>query len=229
MLAKQTKFPSIGYLLGSVATLIVVLAFMGEWNSRISKIEKLSNQSVIYQNNGLPIWVKVAQDLKKDWISERIIKSDLVYTTRNNNFGGIFFQETPNGTKSRNMIRWFLLPVWYPNARYHTDERVKILQSVFADRHYANERLWSGDNLTTAYIVSDVDIYPSLRLAYTEKYLSIRNNTCPKRGAAILRKPFILFSYRRVQLLLHFHFGLMERKKKEFLLRNKKPRMLIRR
>jgi XrtN system VIT domain protein len=61
------------------------------------------------------------------------------------------------------------------------DDRVKILQSVFSDRHNGNERLWSGDNLTTSYIMTDVDVYPSLRLAYTEKYLNIRNNLIDHR------------------------------------------------
>ena len=180
MYARKSNKISIYWIpVGSSVTLIVVLAFMGEWNSRISKIEKLSNQSILYQNNGLPIWVKVAQDLKTDWISERIIKSDLVYTTYNR-YNWDFFPGDTQWDEVRKHDPLVFIASLVSRCTLSHGERVKILQSVFSDRHYANERLWSGDNLTTAYIVSDVDIYPSLRLAYTEKYLSIRNNAPPE-------------------------------------------------
>jgi XrtN system VIT domain protein len=58
---------------------------------------------------------------------------------------------------------------------------VKILQTISDGRHQSNERLWSGDNLITSYIVSDIDIYPELRLAYTEKYLNVKNTSANGR------------------------------------------------
>lgn len=173
---RRHKISASWIVVGSAATIGLVLIFMGEWNNRISKIETMVNQSVIDGNNGLPAWVEVAQRLKKDWISEKIIKSDLVYTTHNKNFHWDFFSTDQLwGEKKKHDPFVFISSLRSKCALSH-DDRVKILQSVFADRHQANERLWSGDNLTTSYIVSDADIYPALRLAYVEKYLTIRNN-----------------------------------------------------
>lgn len=161
---------------GAVASITIVLLFMGEWNTRLAKMQAMSNQSVLHENTGLPIWVEVAQRIKKDWISEKIIKSDLVYTTHNKNFQwGIFPTDRMWNEKKKHDPLVFLSSLISKCALSY-DDRVKILQSVFADRHHASERLWSGDNLTTSYIVSDVDIYPALRLAYMEKYLNVRNN-----------------------------------------------------
>ncbi|WP_276372131.1 XrtN system VIT domain-containing protein [Chryseolinea sp. H1M3-3] len=161
---------------GAMLTLAFVLVFMGEWNSRISKIEAMNNQSVLRQNYGLPTWVAVTQHLEKDWISEKILKSDLVYTTHNKDFQWDFFPANRFWGEPRKHDPLVFISSLISRCPISYDDRVKILQSIFADRHQSNERLWSGDNLTTSYIVSDVDIYPALRLAYVEKYLSVRNN-----------------------------------------------------
>ncbi len=161
---------------GTILTLAFVLVFMGEWNSRIAKIESMNNQSVLHQNNGLPTWVEVTQHLEKDWISEKILKSDLVYTTPNKDLQWDFFPASRFWGETRKHDPLVYISSLISKCPLSYDDRVKILQSIFADRHQSNERLWSGDNLTTSYIVSDVDIYPDLRLAYVEKYLSVRNN-----------------------------------------------------
>ncbi|MDX5419873.1 MAG: XrtN system VIT domain-containing protein, partial [Hymenobacteraceae bacterium] len=55
-------------------------------------------------------------------------------------------------------------------------EKIKILESMYDARHQAEERLWSGNNLSTVSVVSQVKLYPAYRLAYTEKVLSIHNS-----------------------------------------------------
>src|SRR5688500_9020823 len=111
-----------------------------------------------------------------------ILKSDLVYTTHNKDFQWDSFSMRLPWREAKKHDPLEFISTLISRCTHYANDRVKILQSVFSDRHNANERLWSGDNLTTSYIVSDVDIYPALRLAYTEKYLSIRNNLLDGRG-----------------------------------------------
>jgi XrtN system VIT domain protein len=165
---------------------------MGEWNTRIANMQKTSNQSVLREDQALPIWVEVAQQIKKDWISERIIKSDLVYTTHKGFHWDIFpIGRVWRETKKHDPLVYLSSLVSKSSLSY--DDRVRILQSVFADRHHANERLWSGDNLITSYIVSDVDIYPALRLAYVEKYLNVRNNVTAESWATKTQEAIYTF------------------------------------
>ena len=165
---------------GTITTVLAILIFTAQWNRRITKIEKLANQSVVHDTNGLPIWVNVAKNIDKDWISERILKSELVYATHSqhvpwNSFRFNSWEETDKHDP------FVFISSIFAKCNLSIDDRIKILQTVFSDRHNANERLWSGADLTTSYILSDVDIYPELRIAYIEKYLNVRNNAKSQR------------------------------------------------
>lgn len=166
---------------GASITIISVLVFMGEWNSRISKMETMANQSVMDKNIDLPIWVSIAQSIENDWISERILKSDLVYTTYFRYDSWDLFPSRVSWDEIKKHDPLVFISSIVSKCALPDEERIKILEANFANRHQSNERLWSGDNLTTSYIVSDVDIYPELRLAYTEKYLNVRNNNDRER------------------------------------------------
>jgi XrtN system VIT domain protein len=168
-------------IVGALATVAYAASFAIEWSNRNAKIERIVNQSVIYNDVELPAWVTIAQSVESDWITERILKSDLVYTTPN--IGGDW-DFMPNGVSWSEVKKHD--PLVYIASRFSKnslskEDRIKILQSFFRGRHQAQERLWSGDNLSTSYVVSDVDIYTGLRIAYTEKYINVRNNATPQR------------------------------------------------
>src|SRR5690606_7642674 len=132
-------------------------------------------QSVIYTNTELPVWVKVAQSVKNDWLTERILKSKLIYTISNGSFGWSRFP-TSSWNEQRKHDPFVFLASHTNTTALDRDDRITILKALTNGRHLAEERLWSGDNLSTSYIVSDIDLYSDLRIAYTEHYLNIRNN-----------------------------------------------------
>lgn len=158
-------------LVGALATIAYAASFSIEWSNRISKIERIANQSVIYSGNELPAWVTLAQSVKNDWISQRILKSDLVYSTP-----GEWAFNRVSWSEVRKHDPLVCIASRFSKVSLSQEDRVKILQALFDGRHQAQERLWSGDNLSTSYVVSDIDIYTDLRIAYTEKYINVRNN-----------------------------------------------------
>jgi XrtN system VIT domain protein len=162
---------------GATVAITFSVLYIIEWNARIRTIERLANQSVIYADTELPTWVKIGQSIKLDWMNERILKSDLVYTTPGDRQDGFDFVSTrSNWQDVRAHDPLVYIASLFRKSPLSHDECAKILQAVTDNRHRSQERLWSGDNLTTSYIVTDVDIYPQLRLAYTEQYMNIRNN-----------------------------------------------------
>ncbi|MBA4054715.1 MAG: XrtN system VIT domain-containing protein, partial [Marivirga sp.] len=167
-----------GFLIsGLLFSILYCASFVKEWSKRVDKINTVANQSVIFHDSGLPLWVTVGQSVPNDWITYRILKSDLVYTTRKDRFvEWEFMPERVSWEESRKHDPLVFISTIFNECSLSADDRVKILQSISDTRHNANERLWSGDHLTTSYVVSDVDIYPDLRLAYTEKYLNVKNN-----------------------------------------------------
>jgi XrtN system VIT domain protein len=166
---------------GAIATMAYAAGFVAEWHSRVSKIETLANQSVMHPEAELPVWVKVGQYLQNDWITERILKSNLVYTMYRGSRSWSFLPDNASLDEVRRHDPFVYLASLRSTYKLPADERIKILQTISDVRHRAQERLWSGDNLTTPYVVTDVDIYPHLRLAYTEKYFNVRNTDAKQR------------------------------------------------
>lgn len=160
---------------GGAVTIAIAVAFISAWSSRVKYIDRIANQSVIHADTELPIWFKVGQVIKDDWISERILKSRLVYTTSNNHFQWDLFPVNRWDEKRKHDPLVFLAS-GFSDCTLSQDDRINILKAITDGRHRTLERLWPGDNLSTSYIVTDVDIYPELRIAYTEHYFNIRNN-----------------------------------------------------
>lgn len=163
-------------VIGGILTIVYAALFAVEWNKRIEKIADIRNQSVMYPDAPLTPAYTIAQSIKPDWITIRVLKSDLVYTTSQFGHWNFF----PTG------IRWgevrrhdplVLIASLFSKSTLTVEERKEILKAIFNKRHEAEDRLWNGSDLTTSYIISDVDVYPDLRIAYTEKYLNIRNNS----------------------------------------------------
>ena len=173
--SRRKKFISYGWIaIGFFASVFYTAGFVTEWTTRVSQIESLASQSVLYESD-LPTWIKIGESVPSDWITERILKSDLVYTMHHESTGWQFFPSIRWAEARKHDPFVFISSLFKTNA-LSKEDRVKILQAISGSRHKAVERLWSGDNLTTSYIVSDIDIHPEFRLSYTEKYLNIRND-----------------------------------------------------
>ena len=165
---------------GGAATIIFVTSFVVEWNKRTHAIDRMANQSVIYSDTELPVWVKVARTIQNDWLTERILKSKLVYTVANNDFQWSFMPRT-SWDEQRKHDPLVFIATATTHSPLSVEDSKNVLMAITDNRDRAQERLWSGDNLTTSYIVTDVDIYSNLRIAYSEHYLNIRNDAGERR------------------------------------------------
>ncbi|MEJ2882867.1 XrtN system VIT domain-containing protein [Pedobacter sp. GR22-6] len=173
------EYPSAKYLLGLgiVVPLVVTVLFVYQWKGINDCIRRIQNQNTLHKNN-LPEWVLVSREIPHNFITERFLKADLVYTTPKENrnwfwgdFEGSGFDE-PKQHDPLVMIAELLIG----KSRMDPEDKIKILKASYNSRHLAQERLWSGDYLKTQSIVTNIRIYPEFRMAYTEKTLTIQNN-----------------------------------------------------
>lgn len=172
---KEKKIGTGWIYLGAAIILCVSMIFIGEWKSRTREINRIANQSVIYSDTDLPTWIKVAKTMKNDWFTRLIIKSDLGYSVSYLHHWRSFDFDRDWDER---MLHDPLVFLASGEITSLTSEDRKNILKVFDDgRHKAQDRLWSGADLTTAYIVTDVDIYPALRLAYSEQYINVRNSS----------------------------------------------------
>jgi XrtN system VIT domain protein len=115
-------------------------------------------------------------------LSEKFLKTELVYSTAPDvEDWGFFRMPSRNFDEVKKhdpitMLTTFILDK--PNLT--EDSKINILQAMYDSRHKAQERLWSGTDLTTGHILTNIRLYPSLRLSYTEKFITIHSNLSPK-------------------------------------------------
>lgn len=162
--------------IGAVLTIGYASVFAWEWKKRERTLGDLYYQSLIQTESDLPVMVSVAQKIKPDWITLRMLKADLVYSTSQIGRMGIRLPDVSFAEGKRHDPLVFFSTVFSKSTLSGADRR-EILKILFGKRHETEERFWSGSDLSTTHVVSDIDIYPDLRIAYQEKYLTIDNRS----------------------------------------------------
>jgi len=168
-------------VVGIIIPILIMAGFLVEWKARVRAIDRLSSQVVLQSTTDVPVWVNVARNVKNDWITHRILKSRMVYTLSNGHFNGDFFRWDSDWDERRRHDPLVFLAGDLSSSSLSDTDRINILKALTDGRHRSETRLWSGNDLITSNIVTDADIYPNLRIAYTEYYFNIRNTSLRQR------------------------------------------------
>jgi XrtN system VIT domain protein len=167
-----------GFFTGIILSITVTVVYIVQWQQTNRIIARATDKSLLDEKNDLPEWTVIAQRLPKNALSERILKTELVYSVpKNMDDWGFFDMPNRNFNEVKKHDPLVMLATFFlgkPNLI--DDQKIKILESMYDSRHQAQERLWSGDNLQTSHVLTNVRLYPSLRIGYTEKIITIRNN-----------------------------------------------------
>jgi XrtN system VIT domain protein len=156
-------------------TVFFLAWFISIYHVQTNEIKHFETQALVSKTDEVPLWVKIAQHIDDDWVTERVLKSDLVYQKfMSDNIS--FFPETNLQALFRHDPLVLLASAISPSNNISQDERIKILESRFDARHDTEERLWSGENLSIPSVSTQAKVYPQYRLAYTEKTIDIHNS-----------------------------------------------------
>ena len=167
----------------AIVGIVIPLLFVGLFSTRWMSINRQITDAFHSQNTPLnekelPNWVHVSQDLQKDWITKRILKSDMVYTVAGFWDGDFLPNLNLNeGTKHDPLV--VVASMLCGKLELPFDDRITILNSLYNQRHQTERKLWSGNMLSTSDIVTNVQLFPEFRLAYTEKTFKIHNRMRP--------------------------------------------------
>ncbi|MGN7722261.1 XrtN system VIT domain-containing protein [Chitinophaga sp. 22620] len=165
-------------LAGLAAGLAVVAVFCVIYNQRAGELTRIYNRQQIQGAGLLPAWVEAAQRLDKDAVTERVLKSGIVYKEPLMNFSIFSFDAMPSRNWEGKLEHDPLVVIATyarPRMTVPDAERMKILEAMYNKRHEGEERLWSGRSLYTSYVSTRVRIWPELRLSYTEKAFTVSN------------------------------------------------------
>lgn len=163
---------------GVFLALLVTILFIIRWIVTDRNITRHYKKEMTGEQ--LPAWVTVAQHLSRGPVTEKLLKTGLVYNTYSSKWD--FFQRRPSrnfGDNRRHDPLVILATLFAGEPVLTEDERVKVLESLYDSRHQAQERLWRGDDLCTQKVKTSVQLWPGLHLAYTEKKITILNKAIP--------------------------------------------------
>ncbi|KOY85222.1 hypothetical protein AD998_02800 [bacterium 336/3] len=162
---------------GFVLPFVVFIVFVSMFAMKYSQIAKISNQQFVKNTlepkDDKPIWIKIAQRLNNDWFTEQALKKDFFFVRQD--WGRGFSLDFSDGFERKHNPILVILDLITTKHALDEHESRKILEAIHDKRHHTEQRLWTGENLYTNQIVTQVELYPEYRLAYTEKTFQIEN------------------------------------------------------
>ena len=172
---KQTYM--ISFLTGAGASVLLIVVYVIRWVMLTHEINTNYRHATVRENEGLPAWISMAQSTPHNWFTEKILKTDLVYSTVAWD-GDDFFWRVPsrrfNEEKKHDPL---VLTATLFSGKVNLSEldKIKLLESMHDARHQAQERLWADEDLITEHINTLVRIWPQFGISYTEKVITVSN------------------------------------------------------
>jgi XrtN system VIT domain protein len=176
ILSQRWETYKIPILTGILLPVLFVIGYVMQWNLISKKIQSLTNSIATQDSDDLPAWIEIGKQIDDDWITKQVMMDYLAYQTPRSDFD--FLPRTLNlGNTVRHDPLVMIASLFTKKPDLSQTDRIKLLEVLNDARHYTQERLWSGNNLSTENVVTQIRIYPDFRTAYTEKTLSIANHS----------------------------------------------------
>lgn len=160
---------------GLIVPILFMACFVLRWYWISSGIRHKIDEIAMRPTEDLPDWVVLAGQLDDNTITRKVMMGEQAYQMASKNW-----QLLSEGANSRNLVQHdplvMIASIFNDKIDMAEADRAKILNVLYDTRHDTQERLWSGSNLRTAHVTTQARVYPDLRLAYTEKTISIANH-----------------------------------------------------
>jgi XrtN system VIT domain protein len=168
------------FFAGLVLSLAFVAQYAIRWHFRVRAI----NQTLVAARsagNGLPNWVIVAESCSPSPMDEAILKCVFADGMGYENMFG--WQPRRSFDEHQPHDPLMVTAAAFSGATdLDREQRLHILNALFDARHKTQRRLWSGDDLVTTDISTDVQLWPQLHLSYTEMNLTVANTQAADTG-----------------------------------------------
>ncbi len=173
---KLKKIERLTFASGILIPLIILTIFISKWEDLHDDISKATSSVILRPENQLPIWVLLSQEIDESELSRDIIKGELVFDTFGKFFRNSFLNSNFDERRRHDPIINIGISI-FGEIDLDIDTRIKVLKSNFDARHQNRRQLWSDNNLSTSNILTNIQLFPDYRFAYTEKILTIRNES----------------------------------------------------
>ncbi len=125
----------------------------------------------------LPDWVRISQQIPNNNITLKYLGSEFLYSTFNSQSGFFSFDlgmRFENQKKHDPLVS--IASLFGGECELPREDRIKILNYFYNARHQTTDRFWSGQDLETTEVITNIQFFPSYRLAFTELFLKVKNH-----------------------------------------------------
>ncbi|NID12765.1 XrtN system VIT domain-containing protein [Fibrivirga algicola] len=171
--ARQRTYLRRAVLTGLAVPVSLLLIFLVNWYHTADRLNQVRMEAPLRKTSDVPVWVQMAQQLTPGSFTDRVLKVGLVYGTSpwSRSFGNLTALDDVRLHDPLVVIAQNIFPV----LPFTSDNQTKLLRTV-GQQHYGTEtKFWSGRNLTTSQLTTQVRIWPQYRLSYTEKTIWVQS------------------------------------------------------
>jgi len=166
-------------LAGLMVAIVAVAVPTWQWHRVNSTLEqqRLTINSP-FSNTELPQWVLMAQGIPINNMTEKYLEAGIEYKLFKRYGHGPFpGTELIHGHTAKTHDPFITAAYWLNGpAVLGYKDRMQVLRYLYHARHESEGRYWTGKDLLTNSVTSNVQLLPAYRLSYTEMILSIRND-----------------------------------------------------
>ncbi len=170
----------IGFGLAVAATVVFVV----QW-AALDRTARRTLEASESSASDLPGWVHLASRMPRTWATGRYLKAGLSYTVPKAGFSAWDLPSRSfEDVRRHDPLVMTAAALCGTTSLLREDDRIHLLEAVYDARHQAEDRLWSGEHLSTGAVATAVELWPAQRLSYTEKVVTVHNNGDPGRWGA---------------------------------------------
>lgn len=169
------------FIAGAVTVLCIVCSYVGMWTSSRSRIDDAWEKSQASGSN-LPAWTIVGQEIPANAWTKRILRVGLTYQEAPLSNGerlDLFAVSTRGEGKIHNPLV-VVAAFFGGKTKLQRDQQVSLLRSIRSMGRMEEDRLWSGDDLVTGRVKTEVRVWSACNMSYTEKTITVDNTNQSK-------------------------------------------------
>jgi XrtN system VIT domain protein len=162
--------PKKSVVMGFFMPILALSLYLFRWNTIQNTIKETQTGYYLHESHkDLPQWVVSSQTLPNDILTETILTSPVTAQRPDWGIGANF------GGKFRRYHNPFAIIAMTCLGEVTLDNQTvkHLLESKYDARHDTHRRLWSGNDLHTKTISTNVEVHAAHRLAYLEKTMTI--------------------------------------------------------
>lgn len=127
----------------------------------------------------LPAWVSVAQKLPHNFMTEKILKTGIIYMAPGSwdSFSLWSMPQKEYDGEIKHDPLFITSAFIFGTTNIPEEDRLNILSVIYDKRHFAEDRLWTGKDLATTKVSTSADLWPRYHLAYTENTITVANKS----------------------------------------------------